>query len=76
MTVITDEQEGAGIGHIDLHSNQTIRVTRKMVKRDPLAEVECLVVEGLPVTKSKLLGLLLLDLNVSTGCLTYRPSLR
>ena len=49
MAVITDEEDRAALWQIDLHSDQTIRVSWKVVQRDALAEVEAALVESLPV---------------------------
>lgn len=49
MTVITDEQICSTVRKVDLHANQTIRMTRQMVEGDALAEVKRPLVESLPI---------------------------
>ena len=39
MAMITNEQESATVGKVDLHSNQSIGVPWQMVQRDALAKV-------------------------------------
>jgi hypothetical protein len=41
VAVVGDEEERSTLRHIDLHTNQAVGVTRKMVKRDALAKVHC-----------------------------------
>lgn len=51
MAVIRDEQVGAHLRHIDLHADQSVSVTWKVVKSDALAEIERSLVKGLPVSE-------------------------
>ena len=50
VAVIAHEDDCAVIEEIDLHANQTVSVSWQMVQGDALAEVECSLVKGLPVT--------------------------
>lgn len=52
--MVADEQVSTTVLQIDLHTNQAISVSRQVVQGDALAEVECSLIEGLPVTVSKL----------------------
>lgn len=47
--MITNEEEGSAVRQIDLHSNESFSMPRKMVQRDPLAEVYGAVVECFPI---------------------------
>lgn len=49
VAVITNEQERAAVLEIDLHADQAIRVSWKMVQCDALTEVERPLIECLPV---------------------------
>jgi hypothetical protein len=49
MAVIRDEEESSTVGQIDLHANQTICMSRQMMQRDALTEVNGPVVKSLPV---------------------------
>lgn len=52
MAMIADEEDRSALGQVYLHSNQTVRVSRKVMERNALAEVEAALVEGLPVPNS------------------------
>lgn len=54
MAMVTNEQVGAAVLQIDLHANQSVSVTRQMMQRNALAEVEGSLVKGLPVAAVKL----------------------
>ena len=69
--MVTDEEESAGFGHVDLHPDQTVCVAWEMVQGDALAEVHGLVVEGLPVSEA---GVSELDMHQSAN--TYKDSFR
>ena len=49
VTMITDEQERPSFGHVDLHAYEAVCMSRKMMKRDALAEVHHPLVESLPI---------------------------
>lgn len=49
MAMITDEEEGTTLRQVDLHSDQAIGMTWKVVESDALAEIEAALVECLPV---------------------------
>lgn len=49
MAVIADEENRPAICQVDLHPDQTVGVTRKMVESDALAEIKAALVEGFPV---------------------------
>lgn len=49
MAMIADKEDRSALGQIDLHSDQTVRVSWEVVQSDALAEVEAALVEGLPV---------------------------
>jgi hypothetical protein len=49
MAMITNEKESSALGKIELHPDQTISMTRKMMQRNPLTEVHRSVVDSLPV---------------------------
>lgn len=49
VTVITDEEKSARLGHVNLHANEAIRVPRQMVQCDTLTKVKGLLIERLPV---------------------------
>ena len=71
--MVTDEKEGPGFGHVDLHPDQTICVAWKMVQGDTLAEVHGLVVEGLPVSEA---GVSKTDMHWIRSANTYKDSFR
>jgi len=50
VAMITDEEEGATVRHVDLHSNQAIGVAWQVMQCNALAEIKSSVVEGLPVS--------------------------
>ncbi len=52
VAMVRHEEEGAALLHVDLHADQAIGVAGEMVQGNALAEVEALVVEGLPVAGS------------------------
>ena len=54
MAMVTDEEIGSTVLQIDLHANQPVSVSWQMMQRNALAEVECSLVERLPVTATKL----------------------
>lgn len=49
MSVIADEQECTVILQVELHANQSVRVSRQVVQRDSLGEIDGAVIERLPV---------------------------
>jgi len=49
VAMIADEEEGAAVWHIDLHTDQAICVSWEVMQRDALTEVHILVGECLPV---------------------------
>jgi len=50
VAVIADEEDRSTVQQIDLHADQTVRVTGQVVQSDALAEIEATFVEGLPVS--------------------------
>jgi hypothetical protein len=56
VAVIADEEDRAALGQVDLHSDQTVSVARKVVQRDALAEIEAALVEGLPVAVERIVS--------------------
>lgn len=51
MAVIADEEESSTLGHVNLHANEAVCMSRQMVKSYPLTEVYGSIVEGLPVAR-------------------------
>lgn len=49
MAMVTDKEEGTCLEHVDLHSNQTIRMPRQVVESDALTKVQALIRKGFPV---------------------------
>ena len=49
MAMVANEEEGATVWEVELHPNQTISVSGKVVERNALAEINGAVVERLPV---------------------------
>ena len=52
MAMIADKEEGATIWEIELHSNETISMSWKMVEGDSLTEINRTVVECLPIQRN------------------------
>jgi hypothetical protein len=52
MAVIRDEEESSTVRQVDLHANQSIGMSRQMMQRNALTEVNRSVVECLPVSAS------------------------
>jgi len=75
MAMITDEQESSSLGHVDLHTNQTVSMTRQMVQGDALAKVESLIIECLPV-QSQLQIMLQINTHVRPGGHTPKGTLQ
>lgn len=50
MAMVTDKEEGTRLKHVDLHSNQTIRMPGQVVESDALTKVQALIREGFPVS--------------------------
>lgn len=73
VAVVADEEEGAAVGKIELHSNQAVRMAWQVVQSDALAEVQCSLVEGLPVSAKSSVPTQLLAL---IGGFTHRSSFR
>jgi len=49
MAVVRDEEECATVRQVDLHANQAVGMSRQMMQRDALTEVNRSVVKRLPV---------------------------
>ncbi|KAI7180497.1 Metallo-hydrolase/oxidoreductase [Hortaea werneckii] len=49
MAVIANEQKRSAVGQVDLHSDETLCMTRKVMQRDPLTEVHGPFIKCLPV---------------------------
>ena len=47
--MVADKKERAVVLQIDLHTDQTIGVTGKMVQSDPLSKINCAIIERLPI---------------------------
>lgn len=54
MAMITDEEEGTCLKHVDLHPNQTIRMPGQVVESDALTKVQALIRKGFPVPIARL----------------------
>lgn len=54
MAMIAGEEECPSVRHVDLHPHKPICMARKMMQSDSLTEVECLLVERLPIPDSLL----------------------
>lgn len=51
VAVVADEEECATIGKIELHSYKTIGVSWKVMKGDSLTEINCAIIESLPIQR-------------------------
>ena len=49
MAVIANEQKSSAVRQVDLHSDETLCMTWKVMQRDPLTEVHGPFIERLPV---------------------------
>lgn len=71
VAVVADEQISTAVLQVDLHPDQPVGMTWQVMQRNPLAEIERSLVEGLPVAKE-----MSVRPNTSTLQQTYRSSLR
>lgn len=80
MAVIADEEYRAAFGQVDLHPDQTIRVSWQVVQRNALAEVEAALVECLPVPvdvyRQQVLKRQIDAVEGATRTTTYKSNLR